>query len=246
LLSNKGLLKEETKSIEDNDDENKTLEREFIYYNLSPQKKEDENKEEETKNIFKIIPNQEQMRSGFNGAEIRYSQTKIAEDFINALTEGKTMELTPRLKGIILHNILSNIIIKDDSSKALEQLLANGNILQENKSFFETLINKMLSLNYVQEWFEGKYRVLNEADIILKGKDRISSKRPDRLMIGEDNVIIVDYKFATSKNNMELYSNQLNEYKFLLEEMGYKNIKSYLWFVSFDNEEFSSELIEVK
>lgn len=246
LLFEKGFFKEETKKIEDNDDENKTLEREFIYYNLSQEKKLKENKEEETKNIFKIIPNQEQMLSGFNGAEIRYSQTKIAEDFINALSEGKTMELTPRLKGIILHNILSNIIIKDDSSKALEQLLASGNILQENKSFFETLINKMLSQNDVKEWFEGKYRVLNEADIIVKEKDRISSKRPDRLMIGEDEVIIVDYKFATSKNNIDLYSSQLNEYKFLLEEMGYKNIKSYLWFVSFDNEEFSSELLEVK
>ncbi|HHT03343.1 MAG TPA: hypothetical protein GX005_03350 [Bacteroidales bacterium] len=87
---------------------------------------------------------------------------------------------------------------------------------------------------------------MNEVDIITKDKDIISSRRPDRLMISEKKeAVIVDYKFASSKNSLELYSLQINEYKSLLEEIGFKNIKSYLWFVSFKENEFTSELVEV-
>ena len=64
---------------------------------------------------------------------------------------------------------------------------------------------------------------MNEVDIITKDKDIISSRRPDRLMISEKKeAVIVDYKFASSKNSLELYSLQINEYKSLLEEIGFK------------------------
>ena len=66
-------------------------------------------------------------------------------------------------------------------------------------------------------------------------------------MIGkEKEILIVDYKFASSKNNLERYSNQINEYKSLLEAMGFKIVKPYLWFISFEKDEFVSEIIAVK
>ena len=218
LLFSKGMLKEKI--------DEKTEEKEFYYYNISEGGNEEDKKAKEVlkENVFKIVPKQKQMQSGFNGAEVRYSQTKQAEEFINALKEGKSEELNPRLKGIILHNILSNVIVKEDAAKALNTLFVKGDILQENITFFEKVIKEMFSQKNVQEWFSDKYKVLNEVDIIVKEKDTISSKRPDRLMISDNEVIIIDYKFAAPKNNLELYSDQLNNYRFLLEEMGYKNI----------------------
>lgn len=241
VLKYKGLL--ETKEDIDND-------KEIYYYQLSEELnlRENQNKEEENnKNIFKINPRQIQMQSGFKGAEIRYSQTKQADDYINALLEGNAEELSPRLKGIILHNILSNVIYQEDSSKALEMAIAKGEISTKDKKYFEIVINNMLSLDETKDWFSDKYRVMNEVDIITREKDIITTKRPDRLMIGKENeVLIVDYKFASTKNNLEYYFSQINDYNLLIREMGYKNIKSYLWFVNFEKSEFTSEIIEVK
>ena len=124
--------------------------------------------------------------------------------------------------------------------------MAKGEISQNDISYFGDIISKMLSVKEVESWFDGTYRVMNEVDIITKDKDIISSRRPDRLMVSEKKeAVIVDYKFASSKNSLELYSLQINEYKSLLEEIGFKNIKSYLWFVSFKENEFTSELVEV-
>jgi hypothetical protein len=50
-------------------------------------------------------------------------------------------------------------------------------------------------------------------------------------MFGRDEVIIVDYKFTEDKENENKYHKQLKEYKQIVSNMGYKNIKTYLWFI---------------
>jgi RecB family endonuclease NucS len=58
------------------------------------------------------------------------------------------------------------------------------------------------------------------------GKTR--TKRPDRVMLNEQEVIVVDYKFGEEKHE---HSQQLKQYKDLMRKMGYKNVKGYLWYV---------------
>jgi hypothetical protein len=48
-------------------------------------------------------------------------------------------------------------------------------------------------------------------------------------MLNGDNIIIVDYKFGHQKEKK--YNNQLKNYSTLINEMGYKNVKAYLWYV---------------
>lgn len=243
-LNNKVYL--ETKQMDDD--------MEYYYYYILEEGKdiEDNNKlvknnNETIRNIFKLRPNQIQIQSGFKGAEIRYSQTKQADEYVHAMLEGGEKELSPRLKGIILHNILSNIIIAEDLEKALQISVVRGEIIEEDIKHFEDIIKKMLSVREVEAWFNGIYRVMNEVDIITKEKDKIISRRPDRLMVGKEReIVIVDYKFASSKNNIEVYRSQINDYKLLLEEIGFENIKSYLWFVSFKEGEFTSEIVEIE
>ena len=124
---------------------------EYYYFKLEKEKPEEERKEEckeekqRTNNIFKIMPNQIPMQSGFKGAEIRYSQTRQAKDYVKAMLEGKEKEISPRLKGIILHNILSNIVSSQDAEKSLEIAMAKGEVSQEDISYFGAIIDKMLS-----------------------------------------------------------------------------------------------------
>ena len=69
-------------------------------------------------------------------------------------------------------------------------------------------------------------------------------------MIKDDLVEIVDYKFAKfNEERHKKYSQQVKAYKEILQEMGYKNINSYLWYIDIDlNKELrvNQQIIEVK
>lgn len=50
-------------------------------------------------------------------------------------------------------------------------------------------------------------------------------------------MIIVDFKFGNPKPE---YNRQVREYITLVSQMGYKDVKGYLWFV------YSNKIVEVK
>ena len=62
--------------------------------------------------------------------------------------------------------------------------------------------------------------VLNEAPIIIESD---KTKRPDRIVFKPDHVMIIDYK--TGKEHDSEYKKQLSEYKSLIEQMGYKDVR---------------------
>jgi len=114
-----------------------------------------------------------------------------------------------------LHNICSKIYEEKD----LETL----SLSQEDKAVIKQMFTE--AKNY--KWFDGTYKVLNEKEIISNGE----VKRIDRIMFGKDEVIILDYKFTEDTENEEKYHKQLKEYKKIVSNMGYKNIKTYLWLI---------------
>ena len=63
------------------------------------------------------------------------------------------------------------------------------------------------------------------------------SHRPDRVMTDGRQMIIVDFKFGNPKPD---YNRQVREYITLVSQMGYKNVKGYLWFV------YSNKIVEIK
>ena len=75
----------------------------------------------------------------------------------------------------------------------------------------------------------------NENDIIVPNGQ--TSRRPDRVMVDNEKVIVVDYKFAKKS---ELHTKQVKDYMNLLAMMGYNNIKGYVWYVD------RNEIEEVK
>lgn len=56
----------------------------------------------------------------------------------------------------------------------------------------------------------------------------MQTRRPDRVMMKDDQVVVVDFKFG--KENPK-YNKQVKGYMQLLTKMGYKNITGYLWYV---------------
>ena len=60
--------------------------------------------------------------------------------------------------------------------------------------------------------------------------------RPDRVMKNQEEMIVVDFKFGKPKDE---YRTQVRQYMDLLEAMGNKNVKGYLWFV------YPNKIVEV-
>ena len=56
------------------------------------------------------------------------------------------------------------------------------------------------------------------------------SKRPDRVMIYEDEVVVLDYKFGEKPQTR--YQSQVRNYMNLIVQMGYKQVSGYLWYVT--------------
>ena len=56
----------------------------------------------------------------------------------------------------------------------------------------------------------------------------LQTRRPDRVMMKDGEVIVVDFKFGKKR---KAYNTQVKEYMDLLSDMGYENIRGYLWYV---------------
>ncbi len=79
------------------------------------------------------------------------------------------------------------------------------------------------------------YQRFDERTIITRDG---SSYRPDKVLTGSDETWILDFKFTREKESSHI--KQVNEYKMMLQEMGYKNIKGHLFYG------FTGELIGVE
>ena len=64
--------------------------------------------------------------------------------------------------------------------------------------------------------------------IIYKEDGVLQTRRPDRVMMQDGQVVVVDFKFG--KPNKK-YNKQVQGYMQLLTKMGYGNIRGYLWYV---------------
>ena len=89
----------------------------------------------------------------------------------------------------------------------------------------------------VKEWFSGNWELYNECAIIYTEGGELQTRRPDRVMMKNGEVVVVDFKFGKEKAS---YHKQVRDYMSLLASMGYTHIRGYLWYV------FNNELKEVK
>ena len=129
-------------------------------------------------------------------------------------------------KGIVYHKIFEKIKTLSDVKNAISELNNNGIILNEDVEKYNNEINEILSNEYIKSWFDGSYIINNEIEIISKNHLIF---RPDRIMEKGNEIVIVDYKFGEKKEQKHI--KQINEYSELLKDMGYKNVKAYIWYV---------------
>ena len=160
--------------------------------------------------------------------DIEFRQSNRSADFIKGLSEEESDDRFIN-HGQLLHTLFSAIETKDDIEPAIQHLIFEGIIgSKEAEERIRSLTVKAFSLPEVQEWYSGEWRLFNECAIIYKDKGVLQTRRPDRVMMKNEQVVVVDFKFGKANRK---YNKQVKGYMQLLSRMGYKNITGYLWYV---------------
>ncbi|MDR2237267.1 MAG: UvrD-helicase domain-containing protein [Chryseobacterium sp.] len=125
--------------------------------------------------------------------------------------------------GLFVHELLSKINTKKDTAKVLERYVMEGQItLEEKNEIQETLL---YIIDQYAEFFDEKWEVINEKDIMISEKGESHIFRPDRILKSEEGYIIVDFKTGEPNEKDQL---QIEGYRNILESLGRKVLKIQL------------------
>jgi hypothetical protein len=128
----------------------------------------------------------------------------------------------------MMHELLSRVTTTADIDSAIGHVCDNGLLPLSQKDLLASRVHSMLTSGKVKEWFDGSSAVKTEATIILPSG---AARRPDRVMMKDKSVTVVDYKFGEPSDR---HRRQAADYRELLRQMGYDNVKSWLWYVEKD------------
>lgn len=125
--------------------------------------------------------------------------------------------------GLFVHELLSKINTEKDIDKVLETYVLEGQITLEEKVNIKEDLKKIIG--HYAEFFDEKWKVINEKDIMISERGISRIYRPDRILKGNEGYVIVDFK-----TGMEAEKNdkQIETYKSVLENLGMKVIKTQL------------------
>ncbi|MFC2124006.1 UvrD-helicase domain-containing protein [Bacteroidota bacterium] len=156
-----------------------------------------------------------------SGPWIRKIQIRSEENEYFESVDAK--EIRSRINyGLIVHDILSRVIHKNQLESALKRSVIEGSISQNDKKTFQDKIKKLWEDPKINDWFSGNWQVKTEVPVLPKTGDLY---RLDRVMIKGDSAIVVDYKTGSPTNKDK---DQVNRYIQLLREMGFKKVEGYL------------------
>ena len=162
---------------------------------------------------------------------VTFRQSNRSADFLAGIREG---EASPRHmidRGRLLHTLFAGIRTLDDIDPAIRRLTAEGIIAgPEAEDDIRSLARHAFALPQVQDWYSGQWRTLAECDIIWHEEGALHTRRPDRVMMRDGEVVVVDFKFGKPDPK---YKRQVQEYLRLLYRMGADpaHTRGYLWYV---------------
>ena len=170
-------------------------------------------------------------------SNVEFKQSNKSRDFINDEADDEQAEQQSYIKtGLLLHYLFSNIETADDIDSCLHDMEMEGlfdeSVITPNK--LKNMLHKRFSNPKVKEWFGGGWTLFNECSILSYDPhtDKLTEHRPDRVMKRGDEVQIVDFKFGKPQPE---HTDQVRRYISLTHDMGYTDVKGYLWYVYSDN-----------
>ena len=159
----------------------------------------------------------------------RLAPSQDAEDFFNE--DGSVgVEASPRLRGIVLHDILSQVTVPADLDAAVDAAVRDGRLDRAGGESARALLRDRIAAH--PDWFPAGLgpgvRVLNEQVLFdVHGEER----RPDRVVVDGRRATVIDFKFGHEEAS---YARQVSRYKRLYRQLGYEVAGAYIWYVPED------------
>lgn len=195
---------------------------------------EEPTKEKVEVNKLNIKPQSISVRMESIDTNIEFKQSNRSASFIEGEDDGSGKYIR---QGEIMHNLFAMVRTPKDVPSAIERLRMEGIIESgAHERQILKLTNWALKHPKVKEWFSGTWELYNECAILYRENGVLQTRRPDRVMIKDGEVIVVDFKFGKPYPE---YEAQVREYMDLLKDMGYDHVRGYIWYV------FYNELEEI-
>lgn len=128
-------------------------------------------------------------------------------------------------RGSILHHILAAVKNENDIPDYVLDLNMQGIISNEEKQNFIDDATDVITHPELKALLAMAQETIEEKGVIdTEGK----LHRPDKVLIGKEEIIIIDYKFTVKEHDTHI--DQLLNYKKLLIEMGNQKVSAYLFY----------------
>jgi ATP-dependent exoDNAse (exonuclease V) beta subunit len=142
-----------------------------------------------------------------------------------------------RSLGVLYHNVMSEIKDSNDIERTLRRNCMHGLLTQEQHDELLGYLEQIMTNTLVASWFDPANRVFAECEILdpTAYKRNKRDQRPDRIVMKDKHITVIDYKFGDEHDN---YKGQVKNYMRLLKKLypGYK-IEGYLWYVKYGRTE---------
>lgn len=181
---------------------------------------------------FKSEPIEKAGMNRFTSGSWNLRSYPLSDRLNEALRDKKVFEQLDLLsgnisqrRGIILHEVLARVNDIRDLQEAFNQMHKEGFFRKSEEPELLQLAESVLTNPDLKVLLDKPYTTLNEQTIISSTGE---SYRPDKVLIGENEVVIIDFKFTGEPNST--HYKQVDDYRNLLKEMGYNNIEAYLYY----------------
>jgi superfamily I DNA/RNA helicase len=125
--------------------------------------------------------------------------------------------------GLFVHELLSKINTEKDIIRVLDGYALEGQITLEEKNEIQMTLQEIV--RRYSEFFDEKWEVINEKDIMISENGESHIFRPDRILKGDDGYMIVDFKTGEQKARDEA---QIQGYKNILERLGKRVLRTQI------------------
>ncbi len=132
---------------------------------------------------------------------------------------------SPEAYGNLIHRILSEIETIDDVENVLKKYESFGFVSEREIDKLRSLILKVVEHPKLAKFFSKLAVVKNESEVYDGGGNIL---RPDRLVIVDDELAIIDYKTGKMQKH---YHRQIEDYYTLISSLGYEKINCFLVYI---------------
>jgi len=130
-------------------------------------------------------------------------------------------------RGSLVHEVLANASDEKETDDYLARLLSEGIIQEEESAPLKQMVMDVLQHPELSRLLHQSGHSIIEKNIIdVNGRIR----RPDRILIKDDSVVLLDYKFTLEQSDKHV--EQILRYKDLLKQMGYNHVQPYLFYAT--------------